>query len=898
MDLITTHINADFDALGSLVAARKLYPGARLLLPGSPEEAVAEFLSLSKELITVESERECRLDDVDRLILVDTRHRSRIGPAARLVDAGVETHIYDHHPRMKDDIVADREVFEEVGASVSILADIIRKRRLPLTGLEATVMLLGIYEETGSLTFRSTTKLDVDMVSFLLSKGANLSVVSRYLNRELSESEVALLVRLIETAERTVVNGVTVTTIVVDEGDYVGELGTIIHKLMDIENLPLLFVFIRTGHGRIDIVSRGRLPAVDLNKVMARFGGGGHPAAACAKVPGGDLEAMKAKLMKALSVALREKIRAKDIMSKELGAIAATATVADAKKALAAGSAGGAPVRDRRGRIVGVISQDGLNKALKSGFGHSPVKGYMSYRIAEVTPAAPLHEIRQMMRSKGAGVILVRRAARGGARSGKILGVIRRTDVLKHTCDDLFLERRASGRQVVLNLSKKMTKLLPREIVGLARRIGRLADAMGYASFLVGGSVRDLLLGTRTLDLDVVVEGPSRTGRCEGEAIVLGRALAKELGAALVIHKRFGTCTVVWQKRLKIDLATARKETYERPAALPTVEFSSLKDDLVRRDFTINAMAVSLGRTSFGRLIDFFNGQGDLARRRIRVLHEKSFIDDPTRIFRAVRFEQRLGFSIDAVTADLIKHAMREEMFEKVEPQRIRDEIMLILQEEEPLKALRRMDELHELRFLHKKLRLDRDCIRLCHAIEAVCRWYEVLPGKRRPVDRWLIYLMALFGPVSYNEMSRICQTFVFRRSDCLRLLSYKKSAQKLLTVLTTGRSLLPSAVYRLLEPLSFEVTLLMMARAVAEARTLGTGARRAQARMRAFLEEYNGVRITVRGDDIKAMGLTPGPVFRKILEKVLYAKIDGKVRTKDDELALVGKLVKRDGRV
>lgn len=876
MDLITTHQNADFDALGSIVAAKKLYPRSRLLLPGSPETAVAEFLSLSRDVLNVETERECRLDDVNRLVLVDTRHRSRIGIAAGLLDKGVEVHVYDHHPRMKDDIVADREVYEQVGATVSILADIIRKKRIPLTHLEATLMLLGIYEETGSLTYRSTTKLDVDMVSFLLSRGANLSIVSSYLNRELSESELTLLTRLIATTERTVVNGVTVSTIVIDDSEYIGELGVLIHKLMDIENIPLLFVFIRTGRGRVDIVGRSRLASVDLNRILARFGGGGHPAAACAKIPGADLDAVRARLFGILGDAIRVTACARDIMSKDLGALPSGMRIDEAKEVLAREGSGGAPVRDARGRIVGVITSDGLNKALKSGFAHASVKGYMAVRVTRVLPRTPIHEIRAMMRAKGAGVILV-------AEKGRTLGVIRRTDVLEETYGSLADSPSSAERQVILNLSKKMKQVLPPRVLALTKRIGRLADTTGSTAFLVGGTVRDILLGTPNLDLDIVIEG---------DAIRVGHLLSRALGASLIVHKRFGTCTVVTKDRLKIDLATARKEIYAHPAALPTVEFSSLKDDLIRRDFTINAMAISLQAGTFGRLIDFFSGQRDLARGRIRVLHDGSFIDDPTRIFRAVRFEQRLGFAIDRYTEDLIKHAMREEMFEKVEPQRIRDEIVLILQEKDPLKALRRMDALHELRFLHPKIRFDRAFVRLIHAVEGACAWYEASACRKRALDRWLIYLMALFGPLRYNDVSRICQTFVFRRGDCLRMQSEKQRASQILASLCSAPAMRPSAVYRLLEPLSFEVILLLLARlsAVPRSRRRERGAER----IRAFLETYNGVRIALRGDDLKMMGLQPGPAFRRILERVLRAKIDGDVATKKEEAALAAKLSQR----
>ena len=388
MDLITTHTNADFDALGSLVAAKKLYPNSRLLLPGSQEEAVREFLSLAREQVAVESEKECRLDDVKRLILVDTRHKSRIGIAAGLVDKGVEVHIYDHHPRMKGDVVADQDVFEEVGATVSILADMIKRKHIRLSPLEATIMLIGIYEETGSLTYRTTTKLDVDMVSFLLSQGASLAVVSSYLNRELKEGELSFLTKLINATERMTIKGVSVSFIEVDSQAYVGELGVLIHKLVDIENIPVLFVLVRTPHKRVDIIARSRLISLDVNKVLSHFGGGGHPGAASAKVHDDDISSVKKRLVEVLKKLIKSRICAEDIMSSQIRTIDVNAKVVDAKRALLRDGLGGMPVVDKS-RLVGIITLAGLNKAVKQGFGHSRLKGYMSRKVITVRPDTP-----------------------------------------------------------------------------------------------------------------------------------------------------------------------------------------------------------------------------------------------------------------------------------------------------------------------------------------------------------------------------------------------------------------------------------------------------------------------------------------------------------------------------
>ncbi|MCX5678482.1 MAG: CBS domain-containing protein [Candidatus Omnitrophica bacterium] len=866
MDLITTHINADFDALGSLVAAKKLYPNSRLLMPGSQEEAVREFLALAKEQVIVETEKECRTDDIDRLIIVDTRQRSRIGMASELVDKGVEVHAYDHHPRMKGDVACDLDVYEEVGATVTILADIIRKKRIKLSYLEATIMLLGIYEETGSLTYRATTKLDVDMVSFLLSHGASLAVVSSYLNRELSEGELSFLTRLINSTERFIVKGISISFVEVDSATYVGELGVLLHKLIEIENIPVLFAFIRTPQKRIDIIARSSIALVDVNKVLSRLGGGGHPGAAVAKIHKDDLPWVKKRLMEALKDTIKITVNAEDIMARGLKTVSANDTVMRVKKILLKENLGGMAVVDK-GKLAGIITLVGLNKALKHGYGHSRIKGYMSYRPVTVRPETPLYAIHKIISEKDSGVIPV-------VDKGAMIGVINRTDVLRSVHDSLFLKPRELKKRVVLNFAKKMSSVLPKEIIALMKRIGELSNSAGFAAFAVGGLVRDLMLGIKNLDLDIVVEGA---------AIKLGHLLATELKAAIVVHKKFGTCSIITKDKFKIDLATARKETYEKPAALPTVEFSPLKDDLVRRDFTINAMAISINRSSFGQLIDFFNGKPDLAHGRIKVLHDGSFIDDPTRIFRAVRFESRFGLVIDHHTEELIKNAIEQSMFDKVEPQRIRDELILILQEPEPLKALKRMAELEELRFIHPAIKLDSDMIRLYNSIDGVCSIYERSQYKKRAIDKWLMYLMALFEYLTYSQVSAICSKFVFRGSDSLRLLSYKSKADAVTKLLSSRKDLAPSKIYKLLEPLSLEVILLIMARTA----LLGSGvkAARISSRIKVFLAKYNGTRLRIRGDDLKAMGLKSGPAFKVILDKVLYHKIDGTLKTKRDEL-------------
>lgn len=426
------------------------------------------------------------------------------------------------------------------------------------------------------------------------------------------------------------------------------------------------------------------------------------------------------------------------------------------------------------------------------------------------------------------------------------------------------------------NVSEKMHKCFSQGTMSLLKRIGVLSKHLGYKAYLIGGTVRDLLLGTENIDIDIVIEG---------DAIAFGERLAHELHGTIVSHKRFGTCSVTSPEHVKIDFATARKEVYEKPAALPTVEFSTLKNDLSRRDFTVNAMAISLNEHDFGQLVDFFDGAGDLGRKSIKALHDKSFIDDPTRILRAIRFEQRLEFTIETHTANLIHKSLDKEIYKRIEEPRLRDEIILILKEKEPCKIIKRMDNFRALKIIHPHLKLHKHLHKMFTAIDDACAWYQNNSPRKRGIEKWLIYLMALFEDVSYDGTLYFCNKFEFKRGERLRMMSFKKSGRKILKTLNSKSKILPSKIYHLLEPLSHEVTLLLMALSRSD---IGKG------RIMEFFHKYNGMRTLLRGDDIKALGVKAGPHFSKMMERILYKRIDGILKTKEEELKYAKKLVKR----
>jgi tRNA nucleotidyltransferase (CCA-adding enzyme) len=232
---------------------------------------------------------------------------------------------------------------------------------------------------------------------------------------------------------------------------------------------------------------------------------------------------------------------------------------------------------------------------------------------------------------------------------------------------------------------KEFLKKLPREIADLIVLAEEIATEKNLSAYLVGGCVRDLLLGEKNFDLDIVVVG---------EAISFADEFSRRLKVKVIQHRRFGTATVHPAGHPKVDFATSRKEYYPYPAALPLVSPSTLKDDLFRRDFTINAMAIDITRGNFGKLIDFFGGRPDLERGLIRVMHERSFVDDPTRILRAIRFEQRLGFRMEAQTLGYLQTALRQKALRQLAPTRITRELQLIFKEEKALLCLKRLNQL------------------------------------------------------------------------------------------------------------------------------------------------------------------------------------------------------------
>ncbi|MFH0839179.1 MAG: CBS domain-containing protein [Candidatus Omnitrophota bacterium] len=870
MDLIITHSNLDFDGLSSLVAAKKLYPKARIVLPSSMEKSVREFMLFYGDELGSIRESECALEGIDKLIIVETRFKSRLGKFSELADnPKIEKHLYDHHPRTRYDIRGKEDVSKNVGSTTSILVELIRKRNINITPFEATVMSLGIYEDTGFFSFPTTTKLDLEMTGFLLSKGANINTIVHYLKHAIGEENLNILSALINSIRLYCINGIDIGIILFTYPKYIEDLGALANKIIDILDIEGLFIIAKTD-SKVQFTARSRNPRLDVNKTMKHFEGGGHITAASAFIKEKNPENLKEKLLEILHKQLKPRLFASDIMNYPVKTVKLKEPLDKAKKIMETYDIQYLPVMEKD-KVVGMISRREVAKAEKRGFLHSKVKGYMKPRLISIKPDVPLHEIRTIMLTSNLSSIAV-------IKEDELVGIVSRSDLLK----DTFKDAKLSSSEVLkipvssLNIKDKLLKKVPKVIMNRLKLIGMLSQKSNYHSFLVGGFVRDFLLGVKNFDLDIVVEA---------DAIRFARLFADTVNGALVTYEKFGTATVIMKDKSKVDFATAREEYYEYPAALPTVEFGTIKQDLFRRDFTINAMAVRLNKENFGELLDFFGGLKDLKNRKVKVLHKISFIDDPTRIFRAVRFEQRYNFKIEPYTENLIKNAIELKMFERISKQRLREELILILSEDNPIKAIRRMAQLNEIRFIHPAIKFNKEMLGLLHSAHKVVGWFESGYAKRK-LERWLIYFMVLINGLTKRQLDEVITKFVFKKGDSKRLVSTNACSEVGYKRLSTKTALKPSEIFKMLEDLSFETIAYIVTESHCNKKVLQ--------RVASFLKAYNGTKLSITGKDLKALGLKPGPEFKTILKKVLYAKLDRNLKTKTEEFEFLTNMLSR----
>ncbi len=872
MEVITTHMNADFDGLASMVAAKKFYPDAVLAFAGSQEKNIRKFfIQSSHYFLDFKRQREIPMDKVTRLILVDTRQAKRLGNFAKcLENPGIEIHIYDHHPEAPGDLKGDVEVVKPVGSTSTIFTQLFREKDIPLNSDEATLLSMGIYEDTGSFNYVTTTPDDLDAAAWLLEQGANLHTVSQSISRELTVHQLGLLNDLIKSAINYTIPGIDITVGKIALKEYVDEFAMLVRQFMVMENLNVLFA-LAGMEDRIYLIARSRVPEVNVGEIARDFDGGGHASAASATLKNMTMVEAEEKLIRLLNKHVRPQSLAEELMSHPVITVPPDISITNANQVLTRYNITVLPVVQKESRMLGIISRRVAEKAIFHNLGDLPVSDYMTTDVLSLPSSASLADIQELIIEHRQRLIPV-------VDEDELKGVITRTDLLNllindpaHQPKNLMGADDRSYMERHRNVNSMIIEVLNKKIIILLRTIGEVAEEQGYIAYAVGGFVRDLLLRKKNLDLDIVVEG---------DGIKFAKKLAKRFGGTVRTHEKFSTALVILPDGSNIDVATARLEYYEYPAAMPTVELSSLKLDLYRRDFTINAMAINLNPEKFGTLVDFFNCQTDIKERRIRILHNLSFVEDPTRIFRAIRFEQRIGFTIGKHTEKLLKNAVKMNLFNRFFGYRCFIELKLIFSEENPVPAIRRMAEFDLLKFILPGLKFDKRMENTLDETQRALSWYKLL-YLDEPCRQWLVYLFAILANYTYSDVKIFCEKFEFPERHKNELLKEKEATEKILRELGRNRRLRASEIYWLLHERSHESLLYLIA--MARKKT----AKKAVSHFVTHLRHY---KTHIRGADLQKMGYKSGPIYKTILTHLLEAKLDGEVENRSDEIGFIEK--------
>ncbi len=862
-EIITTHVNADFDALASMLAASKLYPGASLVFPGSQEKNLRNFfLNSTFYLLNITKVKEIDIDAVKRLILVDTRQKGRIGEFARLADGkDVEIHIYDHHPAATDDVHGQMEVIRKIGSNTALMVDIIRKKGISVSPEEATVMCLGIHEDTGSFTFSSTTSEDYDAAAWLAAQGADHNVISDMLTRELTTENLWLLNDLIQSATTRIINGTKIVISKVITDEFVPDFAVLVHRFMEMESLKVVFALAQMEN-RIFLVARSRVETVDAGEIASAFGGGGHPEAASATIKDQTLIQVERSLDALLNSRIRRRKNARDMMSSPVIGIHPDDSVAKAADYMTRYNINVLLVMNEEG-LSGYVTRQIVEKAAYLGLGDRKVCDYMNIEFATVHPDAPLTQIQDLIIRGRLRILPV-------VENRQVRGVITRTDLLNilvgnPLLPDMLHDSKKGGSVVrKRNLSGMLKERLPKKVIRLLKEFGDIADALGYGIYLVGGLVRDIFLKFENLDVDIVIEG---------NGIKFAREFAKNHTATRVrSHQKFGTAVLVFPDGFKVDVATARIEYYKSPGAPPIVETSSLKLDLYRRDFTMNTLAVSLSKRSFGTLIDYFGAQKDIKDKALRVLHNLSFVEDPTRMLRAIRFEQRFGFTIGKLTLALMKTAAKMDWADSLASRRILGELKLILKEQDPINALERLKEFDLLKFASPQLDLNDTIKSLLEEVYEVTAWYHLL-FLEEPITEWKVYWYGLTSGIDTAAFERLSHEI-----GAGSLSPRGEAEQQLMDGLFRFDGT-DYELFAMLRNYDTEMLLYLMAKAKNE---------RMKKLISHFFTQLKGKKIRLNGNDLIKMGFRSGPVFKKIFERLLEARINQLTQKKEDEIALV----------
>jgi len=912
MDLILCHTTADFDTLGAAIALSLLQPGSKVVLTGDSHPTVRDFLALHRDEYALIERRSVDPQQIRALFVMDTQRRDRLGKAAEWLDLPIPVTVYDHHLNADGDLVATQTHIEAVGATTTLLVEQLQAQQVALTSAQATVMALGIHVDTGSLTFDHTTVRDAAALTWLMAQGASLRAIAEYVEPSLPTEVQDLLSPALAQLQTETVQGFSLAWVMLAVDRHIPGLSSLAAWLMNLTDADVLLLAARyplneAGEERLTVIGRCRGSAgatstagIHLDELFKPLGGGGHPRAAALSLRSVEPQAVLNELLTQLKAQMPPPPIARSLMSSPVRTIRPETTIAEAQRILLRYGHSGLAVMSQ-GQLVGVISRRDLDIAFHHGFSHAPVKGYMATNLKTIAPDEALPDIEALMVTYDIGRLPV-------LEQGKLVGIVTRTDVLRQLHQERSEQRSEQQNPSAtspLGFTPAMGKgLLQSRLLSSIQQVlnaaAQQAEQQGWQLYLVGGAVRDLLLAKPDDpllidDIDLVVDGfhpeieiiadsiaaPSANSAA---GVALARALQQIYPAArLQVHGQFQTAAILWHNdplldSLWIDIATARTEFYPYPAANPEVEASSIRQDLYRRDFTINALAIRLTEPRQGEILDFFGGLLDLAAKLIRVLHANSFIEDPTRIYRAVRFAVRLGFQIEPQTEGYIRYAIASGVYQRLQTDktpalqtRLKQELKYILQAPYWKAAVQKLSDLGALCCIHADLKLTRQ---LWWQLRLGDRWLKRFdPAVTLP--HWQVLLETLLSALEPEQRQQAAERLQLSGDGIERLRELSELERAIALRYPPGGAAisgsLPSQTVHLLSSHDLPTLILLAC----------TQPRLVRRQVWKYLTHWRHLKSPIDGNDLKALGYLPGRQYKQILDALLTATLDGQLITR-----------------
>ena len=878
MDLILTHEQTDLDGLASMLGAHLLRPEAIALLPRLINRNGKAFLRRYANELPFSDYQALPHESIKSVFLVDTQSLVTL----RGMNEQTKVTVLDHHPRKVQIHPAWQVELHLTGACTTILVEKLRELAIPLSPIEATLMLLGIYEDTGSLTYSCTTARDAHAVAFLLEQGADLNIASIYLNPPLSNAQQQLYDRLLKDLVQLDIEGYSILVAKAIANDLNDEISTVAHKMREFLTPDGLVLLVSTRQG-IRLVARSTTDNVDMAKLAIHFGGGGHKRASSAlireegrsnaNITDAMLSEVTRRVIETIPQIVTPSIKVSQMMSKNPLTLSPEISAVDAAELMKRYGFEGYPVVDKK-QLVGLLTRRNVDRAIAHKL-NKTAGDLMTAGSISVYPDDPISKLKDRMATSGWGQVPVL-----DPDSNEIIGIVTRTDLISTLNHDEELPTQAE-------IAEMLSDALPPARKALLRAVADEAYDQDVQAFIVGGFVRDLLLQLPSQDFDIVIEG---------DAMAFAEHLVQQFGGRVVAHKRFGTAKWILnhenlQHKLKaseksgfstsdlpdhLDLITARTEFYNKPAALPIVERSSIKMDLHRRDFTINTLALRLDGSHFGKIFDFWGGYSDLQQKQIRVLHALSFVDDATRMLRAVRFAARFNFEIEPQTLSLIEGSLP--LLAEISGARLTHEFELIFNERNAAEMLRQLGSLGILDAIDPALPWDDVCIyRLIDGLSDLAKAEKPVSPDEKLQILWCLWLMDL--------QPKALETIGLRLRLSTKLLGWITQTRALWQLLPTLTGQRPSQVTQQLENYH---TIPM--------RAVFSVCKQAESRqiLGLYEHEYRHVRPFTTGNDLRALGLPPSPQYEVILSSLKNAWLDGEIQSEGEEKVLLQKLLEQ----